>query len=185
MSIENGRWVPSIGDPTIIGWVTVAVYFIVALICLKAAFTSNSEKSIKNFWLFLTLVLISLGVNKQLDLQNLLTQLGKEIAIDQGWYKNRRVVQAGFIFFIGLTGITTLIFLIKTYRDTNFTVKIALTGCTVLFLFILIRAASFHHVDIFINLKFIEIKMNSFLELGGLAIIGVGGYRHITTKIPN
>jgi len=43
MSVENGKWIPGIGDPTIIGWITVAVYFIVALICLKAAFTSNSE----------------------------------------------------------------------------------------------------------------------------------------------
>lgn len=185
MSIENGHWIPSIGDPTIIGWATVAVYFIVAVICLKAAFTSNLEKSIKNLWLFLTFFLIVLGINKQLDLQILLTQFGKGIAIEQGWYKNRRVVQAGFIILIGLTGITTLTFMIKTYRDTNFSVKIALTGCTILFLFILIRASSFHHMDMFINLKFIGVKMNWLLELGGLAVIGIGGYRYITQKISN
>ena len=182
MSIENGRWVPSIGDPTIIGWVTVAVYFIVAVICLKAAFTSNSEKSIKNFWLFLTFVLIALGINKQLDLQILLTQIGKGIAIEQGWYKNRRAVQAGFIIFIGLTGVSTLIFMIKTYRNINSSVNIALTGCIILFSFILTRASSFHHMDILINMKLADIRVNEILELGGISIIGIGGIRYLYNK---
>jgi len=182
MSIENGRWVPSIGDPTIIGWVTVAVYFIVAIICLKATFTSSSEKSIKNFWLFLTFFLIALGINKQLDLQSLLTQIGKGIAIEQGLYKDRHIVQAGFIILIGLLGVTALTFLIKTYRNTNFSIKTALTGCVILFSFILIRASSFHHMDIFINMKLVGVKMNWLLELGGLAIIGVGGFRYFYNK---
>ena len=182
MSIENGRWVPGIGDPTIIGWVTVAVYFIVAIICLKAAFTSNYEKPIKNFWLFLTLFLIALGINKQLDLQSLLTQIGKDMAISQGWYKDRRLVQAGFIILIGLLGITALTFLIKTYRNANFSIEIALTGCIILFSFILIRASSFHHMDIFINMKLVGVKMNWLLELGGLAIIGLGGFRYFYSK---
>ena len=166
---------------------TVAAYFIVAVICLKAAFTSkldgnqnksNHEKSIKTFWLFLTFFLIALGINKQLDLQSLLTQIGKDIAIEQGWYKNRHIVQLGFIILIGLTGVTALTFMIKTYRNTNFSVNIALTGCIILFSFILIRASSFHHMDIFINIKVASVKMNWLLELGGLVIIGIGGFRY-------
>ena len=138
----------------------------------------SSKKSIKNFWLFLAFFLIALGVNKQLDLQSLLTQIGKDIAVEQGWYKNRRIVQLSFIILIGLVGVTALTFLIKTYRNTHSAVKITLTGCIILFSFILIRASSFHHMDIFINLKLIGIKINWLLELGGLAIIGLGGFRY-------
>ena len=52
-------WVPEIGDPTFIGWLTVAVYFLVAVTCLKAALIPidnnlHQEKKIKLFWLFLT-----------------------------------------------------------------------------------------------------------------------------------
>ena len=185
MSIENERWVPGIGDPTIIGWVTVTVYFIVALVCLRAVFNSESDRKLKTFWLILTFFLIALGINKQLDLQTLFTQIGRSIALEQGWYKDRRTVQAGFIIIIGLTGVTFLIFLIKIYHGTSSSVKIALTGCVILFSFILIRASSFHHTDLFINLKFIGIKMNWLLELSGLVVIGVGAYRYTThQKIP-
>lgn len=188
MSIESDRWVPGIGDPTVIGWVTVAVYFVVALISLKATFlsqqnnlakcNSRQDKSIKVFWLFLTFFLIALGINKQLDLQSLLTQIGRDIAKSHGWYKDRRLFQTGFIILIGVIGITSLTLLIRTYRNTCYSIKIALTGCAILFIFILIRASSFHHMDIFINMKLIGIKMNWLLELGSLAIIGLGGYRY-------
>lgn len=193
MSIENNHWVPSIGDPTIIGWVTVAIYFIVAVICLKAAFTSkldgnqnksNQEKSIKTFWLFLTFFLIALGINKQLDLQSLLTQIGKDLAIAQGWYKDRRVVQMGFIILIGLLGVTGSAILLKIYWNANTAIKIAFTGSVILFVFILMRASSFHHMDIFINMKLAGMRMNGILELGGLAIIGTGGFRYFYSKKP-
>lgn len=104
------------------------------------------------------------------------------MAISQGWYKDRRLVQVGFIILIGLLGITTLTILIKTYSNTCTAVKITLAGCIILFSFILIRASSFHHMDIFINLKLIGIKMNWLLELGGLAIIGLGGFRYFYSK---
>lgn len=172
-------WVPEIGDPTIIGWLTVAVYFIGALMCLKATFISQDDKSIKTFWICLTLFLIFLGLNKQLDLQTLFTLIGKNLAIEQGWYENRLTVQITFIILIGLIGTTGLIFLFKKYKSTSYEIKITLTGCIILFSFILIRASSFHHMDIFINWELIGIKMNWVLEIGGLSIIGVGALKYM------
>lgn len=187
MSANNIRWSPGIGDPSLIGWVTFGLYFIVALICLKSALVSSTEKHsttlysakpLKTFWLVLTFLLIFLGINKQLDLQTLLTQIGRNISLYQGWYEYRRPVQFIFILTIGLLGVTTLAFLIKTYRDTCSSIKIALTGCVILYVFIIIRASSFHHMDIFSDFKFITIKINSLLEIGGIVIIGVGGYKY-------
>ena len=182
MSIENGRWAPSIGDPTVMGWVTVVVYFTVAIICLKAASTENANKSEKHFWFYLTFFLIALGINKQLDLQSLLTQTGKDLAIAQGWYKDRRFIQMGFIILIGLLGVTGTIILLKTYRNANTAIKIAFIGCIILFVFILMRASSFHHMDIFINMELAVVRMNGILELVGLAIIGVGGFLYFYSK---
>ena len=185
MSIENGRWAPSIGDPTVMGWVTVVVYFTVAIICLKAATTENANKSEKLFWFYLTFFLIALGINKQLDLQSLLTQTGKDLAIAQGWYKDRRFIQMGFIILIGLLGVTGTIILLKTYRNANTAIKIAFVGCIILFVFIIMRASSFHHMDLFINMEFVGAKMNWLLELGGLAIIGVGCLHYLFNKESN
>ena len=177
MSIENGRWVASIGDPTVIGWVTVVVYFTVAIICMKAATSAGSNKSEKLFWLCLTIFLIALGINKQLDFQTLLTQIGRDIAFAQGWYQNRRIVQLGFIILVGVLGVSGLTILLIMYRNASSAIKIAFIGCIILFVFILMRASSFHHVDILINMKLAGVRMNGILELGGLAVIGMGGYR--------
>lgn len=182
MSIENGRWLISVGDPTAIGWITFIAYFTVAIICKKAATSADTNRSEKLFWLLLAFFLIALGINKQLDLQILLTQFGKDIAIEQGWYKNRRIVQAGFIILIGLIGLTTLILLKNILQNTNFSVKVAIIGSSILFLFIFTRASSFHHMDIFKSLNLADIKIYSVLELGGLLVIGLGGYQYIKLK---
>ena len=115
-------------------------------------------------------------------MQTLFTQVGKNIALDLGWYKNRHIIQIGFIVAIGLVGVTTLTLLIRRYRNTFFSIKVALSGCIVLFSFILIRASSFHHMDIFINMKLTGLKMNAVLELGGLAIISLGAIQYIRCK---
>ena len=188
MTAENGRWAPGIGDPTVIGWITVIVYFIVAVICLKAAFTTiqnnkqTTEKSIKTFWIFLTLFLVALGINKQFDFQSLLTQIGRDISVEQGWYKHRRIVQMYFVSMIGTIGIIALTFLIKTYHNTYSSIKITLAGCITLFVFIVIRASSFHHIELLIDMKLFGIKVNWLLELGSLVIIGIGAYRYVMLK---
>ena len=183
MSIESGRWTPSIGDPTTMGWVTVTIYFVIAIICLRATMVScqhaNKNNSNRNFWLLLSVFLIMLGINKQLDLQSLITQTGKNIAISQGWYENRRIVQVIFISLMGFFSIISTILLIMKYRYNCLAVKIAMSGCIILLSFILIRASSFHHMDVLINMDLGGIKINWLLELGGLTIIGLGGIQYL------
>jgi len=180
--IESNQWVIGIGDPTVLGWVTVFIYFAVALFCLKAATSADFNKSEKLFWLFLAFFLIALGVNKQLDLQSLLTQIGRNIAIEQGLYKDRRTIQAGFIILIGLLCTIGTAILLRIYRKANIAIKIAFTGCIVLFAFIFIRASSFHHIDILTNMKLAGIKIENSLELAGLAIIGLGSFQYGKSK---
>jgi hypothetical protein len=43
----------------------------------------------------------ALGVNKQLDLQSALTELGRILATDGGWYDSRHRVQRVFILAVG------------------------------------------------------------------------------------
>ena len=84
--MRDGRWRPGIGDPTFLGWVTVAAYFAAALACGRAwrldrrARLAGDRSSSPTFWLILSLLLAFLGINKQLDLQSLLTHLALDRA---------------------------------------------------------------------------------------------------------
>ncbi|MGB5076176.1 MAG: hypothetical protein WBO17_01695, partial [Sphingorhabdus sp.] len=102
-------WQPGIGDPSFMGWLTVIAYFGAAFLSFRAAIIANTKsvdhRSPANteqiFWFAMTVILIFLGINKQLDLQSLFTAVAREIAKSQDWYSDRRVYQILFIKFLG------------------------------------------------------------------------------------
>src|SRR5215204_4654788 len=95
----DGRWHVGIGDPTLIGWVTVAGYFLGASVAFLAYRSCRSEgqrfdparareggnqRLLASFWLLACITLTALGINKQLDMQTLLTQAMRDVAHMQG-----------------------------------------------------------------------------------------------------
>ncbi len=175
-AMQNDRWHMGIGDATVYGWVTVAVY-VVALICaLRQAHISKILGANSTLWYYLALFLLFLGINKQLDLQSWLTQTMKDAAIEHGWYAHRRPVQAGFIIILGVGLLITLISLRLFIANSWRSYKITWIGIVLLCTFILMRAASFHHFDIFINTHFFGVRMNVLLEIGALLLIILGTF---------
>lgn len=184
---ENG-WHPGIGDPSLGGWFTVAAYIFAAFLCWREArFTEASPKvkeKMQVFWLLYAFGLVALGVNKQLDLQSWFTLAGKNIAIAGGWYEHRRTVQAIFLMaitLIGLLCLASLSWLVRGFWSQN---TLALAGGLFLLCFIVIRAASFHHVDQLLGLIFAGLKLNWILELSGIALIIAGALRHSASRSP-
>ena len=174
----DGRWHPGIGDPTPMGWATVAAYFGAAVLCGVFAYCAWSGRIPRwrthvAFWGGLALGMVLLGINKQLDLQSLFTQIGRDMAKRQDWYAERHEYQRQFIVGLLIAGLATLvaaaILLAGTWRRTG----LALFGLVFLIVFILIRAASFHHVDHLLGVRFAGMKMNWILELGGILCIGL------------
>ena len=88
----DDRWSPQIGDPTVAGWGTVVAYAVCAVLGFMAL-TRAQDKRERIFWGLVTLAMLSLGVNKQLDLQSMLTAAGRCLSQLQGWYEERRVFQ--------------------------------------------------------------------------------------------
>src|SRR3954464_9311371 len=113
---DGDRWRPGIGDPTFIGWFTVIAYFFAAYLCRRAAGEGLNRRKVRWFWNGLTVLLILLGINKQLDLQTELTFIGRDFAKATGWYEDRRIVQAIFIVFIGFSGMIATSALFWIYR---------------------------------------------------------------------
>jgi hypothetical protein len=176
---SNDRWQVGIGDPTFLGWFTVASYFVTAGLCLAAARVSQQVGflSERRFWWGLTVCLLLLAINKQLDLQTWFTLAGKRLAQQTGWYADRRIAQAIFIFLIAVAGLTLALLLWAFARKTVRQYRLALSGTIFLGCFVLIRAASFHHVDQMLGWQVGWLRMNHILECGGIFLIALAAMK--------
>lgn len=166
------NWSPTIGDPSLMGWVTVVVYGITAVLC-ALAFRWQSSHRLKVFGFGLTLLLVLLMVNKQLDLQSALTTGARCLSQLQGWYEDRRAIQVGFILMVLLYCLGFGLFVVWVMWRHLGQVWLMLLGLILLLAFIAVRAVGFHHFDAFISSEISNVRMNWVLELGGLAMIAV------------
>ncbi|MBW6526687.1 hypothetical protein KZ813_07545 [Sphingomonas sp. RHCKR7] len=170
----DGRWHPQIGDPTAIGWITVLAYLVAASLCAAAQRRDSAGPRPRLFWLAIAVLLVALGINKQLDLQSLLTQVMRDRAKAHGWYERRREFQALFIFAIAATGAVLFAALPYVMRNQPKARNITLAGLVFLYCFILVRASSFHHVDWALSRTIFCVRLNWVLELGGIIIAAAG-----------
>ena len=164
-------WSPTLGDPTVMGWLTVACY--VAATALAVAVFVRQAGRQRIFWLGLSVLLLALAVNKQLDLQSAFTAAGRCLAKAQGWYDERHAVQVRFIVIIAGASLFFACVIAWLMRHELVQIWLGLAGLSVLLAFIVIRAAGFHHFDQFIGYQIAGMQMNWLLELGGIAAISL------------
>jgi hypothetical protein len=175
--MRRAAWSPGIGDPSVVGWLTVALYFLAAWQCWKALRTPRLTVIEKSFWRVLALLLVVLGINKQLDLQTAFTELGRWIAHRQGWYEQRHEVQVVFVAGALLAGLVGAVGLLWLMRRSAAPIRIAIVGCCALVAYVVVRAVSIHHVDRFIHSDVFGIRMNWLLEIGGICSVVLGAVR--------
>ena len=199
----DGRWHPGIGDPSVIGWVTVVAYFLAAWLAFRAlrghsraphpaarqTYGASEPPSLREarlltrFWALVLVMLLLLGVNKQLDLQTWFTEIGRDLARRQQWYEGRRPIQVAFIAGIALLGSAGTITLAVMMRHVLSRVVGALVGLGALVTFVIVRAASFHHIDALLGHG--RVRLNWVLELGGITLIAISAYRqHARRALP-
>lgn len=173
------RWSPGLGDPTAMGWITVAVYLAAAAVALvvamQAPFPAASRRREHLFWALLAAVLLALAVNKQLDLQSYLTALGRCLAQHQGWYDSRRLVQQTVILGLLVVMVLLAVALWRMMRGTLARNGAALVGLVLVLGFVAIRAVGFHHIDALIKMDVLNMRMNWLLELTGPVLISLAG----------
>lgn len=177
-AMQDGRWHPGIGDPSLVGWLTVLVYFLAAASAMRQYKQHRKLGIDARFWLLLTVLLVLLGVNKQLDLQSWFTEIMKQNAMAEGWYSHRRAYQYGFVVTVGATMLLILLMLRLTLANIWRRFKLVWLGLVLLGGFIIIRMASFHHVDILINQHVMGVKLNALLELSALSLVILGTFYH-------
>lgn len=172
----DGRWHPGIGDPTVFGWLTVLVYLVAVKRCFTKSKESKTLGSNYQFWLYLAAFLFLLAINKQLDLQTWFTEVMRDRAHTYGWYQYRRPMQIIFLLCMGIVMLTTLVSLRLFLANSWRRYKVTWVGIVLLCMFILMRAASFHHFDLFIGHQILGLTVNVLLENGALLLIVLGTY---------
>lgn len=184
--IKDDQWYPAIGDDSFLGWFTVVAYFFTSIIAAISTINTShlklSGKQLENhrlIWGLIAVTLLFLGINKQLDLQTWLTLKGKQIALVEGFYDERRTIQGIFILSIVFLGILYLVFLFWLVSNSTTNTRWGLIGLGMLICFVIIRAASFHHIDYFIGISFSNIRVNNILELGGIGTIALFALKNI------
>ena len=178
-------WEPRIGDPTFLGWATVVAYFATAGLCIctarRVAKRVPESQVARQMWIWLVvaLLLIALGINKQLDLQGLFVAVGRSVAERQGWYEGRRRVQLLFILVmlvLSAAGFTTLLWVARR-RLSEYGWLLA--GTAGILIFIVVRAVSFHHFQEFFAFPIVGVKTHRLLELSAISMLAMAAFKRL------
>jgi len=119
----------------------------------------------------LALLLFCLGVNKQADLQSLLTLYGRDILRDAGLYDVRRPIQVVFILGVAAAASFSVGLGLWLVRQLSWSCQFAAVGLGIQAAFIVVRATSFHHADRLLGLQLGDLKINLMLESIGLLVM--------------
>ncbi|MHC4789687.1 MAG: 3-oxoacyl-[acyl-carrier-protein] synthase III C-terminal domain-containing protein [Planctomycetota bacterium] len=177
-----GRWRPGIGGPRLLAWLAVAAHIVGAVLCWRAGVGERGLRRVGQsrrlvaVWFAMAGLLLLLGINRQLDLQSLLTRQARLFVKEQGWYAHKEQLQRGFIAAVALGGAFLLACLMWASRRGGRGIGIALVGSTFLIVFVVIRAASSHHVDRWLGLRLGVVSLNQALELGGILCVTLGAW---------
>jgi hypothetical protein len=187
----DGRWHAANGDPTAMGWVTVFAYFSAAYLAYKAMQASrfgartlrpvapaeaDNQRLLAKVWVVATLVMVLLGINKQFDLQSLLTQTMRDLAHDHGWYGERRPFQVKVIIAVIAAALAGLVAIVYPLRRVLGRVLWVLAAIAWIIAFVSIRATSLHQVDFLLS-RGGPLRLNWVCELGGIAVLAASAYR--------
>jgi hypothetical protein len=163
-------WTPHWGDTDAGGLVLTALYLLAtALAWLVVARQGMAPGRERVFWGLTAVTVSLLMLNKQLDLQVLITATGRCLARLQGWYEDRRAFQLALTEALIAAALLIGIALVIWMRAVLWRNLLSLAGLGLLALFVILRVVSFHHVDQLLGTEILSLRANRLIE--GLALI--------------
>lgn len=168
-------WRQNLADADFADWFTVAAYGVAiaaAMMAARGAVVHDRGRD-RLFWYFVALALGFLAVNELLDLQTLLTAIGKQAALNGGWYDQRRVVQFWFVGALVVGALLGGLAIAWLTRRASGAIRLAIAGLAFIAGFVLVRAASFHHTDEWLGRDLSLIDYGTAQEVTGIAVVAV------------
>lgn len=180
----EGKWYLGIGDPTVWGWALTAMYLVSAWLCWRAWRREREWQRLggrgfkPGFWMVLGVMVLLLGINKQLDLQTWMTSVARKAAKEEGWYTRRHVVQLVFLALLGVVGAGGVGAVAWSLRRVWRRYRLGVTGMAALLAYVALRASSFHHLDdIMLRLPVVERFFSRGLEAMAVGTVGFAAWR--------
>lgn len=170
-------WRPGLGDPSLMGWLTVAAYFAGAGLWFWRRPLAPARA--RNFGAALGYGLLILGINKLFNFTGVMTALLQGLAYQDQWYDQRRIGQTVFIALLLAFGVVAAAYLFFWKIELSPSLRVALVGLVFLLALALGRAASLHAVDALLYRPIAGIKLNWVLELAGIGLASLPALRKI------
>ena len=185
MAADHG-WHLRIGDPSAIGWLTVAAYLVAAYLahtahraCQNSARALNSvdpleaenHRLLARLWIIVATVMLLLGVNKQFALLSFFLEPLRDFAQQDGWYGERYRYQAHFIWvtvFLGVLGMSLMLYWLRSVIRRVLGAVLALNFMVS---FVIIRGSSFHPIDLILYGR--DSYWNLVFEFGGICAVAM------------
>ena len=147
--------------------VFAGVYFVVAWITKRASI--GFDRGERVLWTAIPITLALLGFNKLFE--GAVTNVGRMIAIDQGWYAHRRVFQVWLIASVLAICSIGAIVLLLAARQASLSTRLALSATIMLLALGVTRDVSLHQIDHLIGERVVGLKLNWLLDVGGLGLV--------------
>lgn len=171
---QNGYWKVEKGDSSVMGWFITCYYlfvFILSFYLIKKIAPHIKNKKYLWFWYGVIILIMMIGINKQLDIQMLLADYARLYAKMSGIFQNRKPFQHKIISLLATIGISIFFILIYKLWHAPKITWFALIGFSILFSFPLIRLVSLHRIESLLYVSVLSIKVVDVLEIIGISIV--------------
>ena len=172
-----------IGDPNPLAWGTVAIYLIAAIGCLlcaadaKRIFGAEQVGVHRLVWAGMFVIMLFLGINKQLDLQTFFTSVIKALARHYDMYELGKRSQGVFLGLLGGTAIGGMGVVAWMIRRQWRRYVFLILGALFIVRFVLVRAGGFYGVSLpRVSVLTGGVKLNWLLEILGAAVVAVAAF---------
>jgi len=171
--------------PSLGSWITAALYFWGAYSCRATAIRLKVGSLETRAWTAIAVLLVLLGVSELLQLQPAITNFGRSIAIDEGWYWRRQGIQAAFTKIGAALTVVFSLGLFLSARRTSLECAIALACAVMIVGYIFVRAVSLHQVDALLLRTMFGLHWSRIPEFAGSVFILLSSLSRRLRAMPN
>ena len=176
-------WRPGFHDNSLLGWLITAGYAVVTLLCVMTARRAGSgNRNEARLWATMAVGLFLLGVNKQLDLQDLLRGTGRDLTLALGIYEHKFLIRLLFLALLTAVAVVATIRWRHLYLVTLLRKPLLVAGLVLLAAFI---ALSSLHPKQLKGIAFLVVTRDDWqwtLEAGALLLMTLSATIALTNR---
>ena len=166
------RWTSIWGDPVWSGGLIMALFGVASLLCGRTAGRTHGRARV--FWIGASLCALVLVFNAHLDLHALPASLGRCAAKAQGWYDQRKSVQAIYLAVVAGSALLIISAAIWIFRRQLMANLLVTAGLVVTIGALAGKGSGFHQIDWLYQFRVGPLKVTDLPEIVGACLVILG-----------